>query len=246
MGVGADRQHKAPRYPSPGPSSQAGGERLKAATRIQRKNRATILDAALGVFSAHGFRGSTLDRIAEEAGMSKPNLLYYFASKEAIYVEVLGDILAEWLRPLAELDPAGDPLCEIGGYIKAKLDMSRKKPAASRLFANEVLDGAPAIRGFLRGPLKNLVAEKAAVISGWMAEGKLASADPSHLNFMIWAVTQHYADFDVQVRAVLGAPESDDGHFTGAETTVLSVFLRGLLPCGGPADRDARDVRLHR
>jgi TetR/AcrR family transcriptional regulator len=199
------------------------------ATRIQKKNRKAILQAALEIFSARGFRGATIDQIAEKTGMSKPNLLYYFPSKERIYVAVLEDTLAEWLQPLAELDPAGDPVTEIGRYIDAKLAMSRTRPEASKLFANEILHGAPAIGDFLRGPMKELVDRKAAVIEGWIAEGKLAPVDPRHLIMMIWAVTQHYADFDVQVRAVLGG----NGGAHAAESagaTVAAVFFDGLRP----------------
>jgi len=201
----------------------------KKATRIQKKNRKVILDAALDVFSAYGFRGSTIDRIAEKAGLSKPNLLYYFPSKEAVYVAVLEDTLAFWLEPLAALDPDGDPIEEIGRYITAKLEMSRRRPAASRLFANEILHGAPAIDGFLKGPLKELVDEKAAVISGWIAAGRLAPIDPRHMIMMIWAVTQHYADFDAQVQAVLG-PAGAKKRFETAQKTVLGVLLDGLRP----------------
>jgi TetR/AcrR family transcriptional regulator len=201
----------------------------KKATRIQRKNRKVILEAALDVFSAHGFRGSTIDAIAEKAGLSKPNLLYYFPSKEAVYVAVLEDTLAFWLEPLAALDPEGDPFEEIGGYITAKLEMSRKRPAASRLFANEILHGAPAVDGFLKGPLKALVDEKATVIEGWIAQGRLRPVDPRHLIMMIWAVTQHYADFDPQVQAVLG-PAAAKKRFAAAKDTVLAVLLDGLRP----------------
>ncbi|MGH6922762.1 MAG: TetR family transcriptional regulator C-terminal domain-containing protein [Propylenella sp.] len=201
----------------------------KKATRIQKKNRKVILDAALEVFSAYGFRGSTIDRIAEKAGLSKPNLLYYFRSKEAIYVAVLEDTLEFWLEPLAALDPAGDPLQEIGGYITTKLEMSRRRPAASRLFANEILHGAPAIGAFLKGPLKEFVDREASVISGWIAEGKLAPVEPRHLLMMIWAVTQHYADFDTQVQAVLG-PAASRKRFETAKDTVLAVLLEGLHP----------------
>ena len=200
----------------------------KKATRIQTRNRRAILEAALDVFSTFGFRGTTIDAIAERAGMSKPNLLYYFPGKEAIYRAVLEDTLEEWLRPLAELDAAGDPIAEIGRYIDAKLDMSRRRPEASRLFANEILHGAPAIGDFLRGPLKRLVDDKAAVISRWIAARRLAAVDPHHLIMMIWAVTQHYADFDVQVRAILGG--ADPQPTKAAGPTLARIFFDGLRP----------------
>jgi TetR/AcrR family transcriptional regulator len=200
----------------------------KKATRIQTRNRRAILEAALDVFSTYGFRGATIDAIAERAGMSKPNLLYYFPGKVAIYRAVLEDTLEEWLRPLAELDPKGDPIAEIGRYIDAKLVMSRRRPEASRLFANEILHGAPAIGDFLRGPLKTLVDDKAAVISRWIAARRLAAVDPHHLIMMIWAVTQHYADFDIQVRAVLGGAHPQPTKSAGP--TLARIFFDGLRP----------------
>ena len=194
-------------------------------TRIQTQNEEIILDAALDVFSAHGFRGSTVDQIATKCGLSKPNLLYYFRRKEDIYTAVLERTLAGWLGPLRALDPDGDPIEELSAYISAKLSLSRERPEASRLFANEILHGAPAIGKFLKGPLKDLVDEKALVIGGWMKAGKLNPVDPHHLIFAIWATTQHYADFDVQIRAVLG--ERKD-HMKQAEQALLSLLIGGL------------------
>ena len=193
-------------------------------TRIQARNKEVILDAALDIFSASGFRGATVDQIASKSAMSKPNLLYYFRRKEDIYVALLEHTLSDWLKPLAELNPLGDPLAELSRYISAKMEMSEANPKASRLFANEILHGAPMIEKFLKGPLKQLVNEKAQVIQSWIAAGKLAPIDPYHLIFAIWAVTQHYADFSVQVDAVLGRRED----IKSAQKAVLEILLRGL------------------
>lgn len=199
-----------------------------APTRIQRRNRRAILEAALEVFSQHGFRGATLDQIAAEAGLSKPNLLYYFPSKEAIHETLLSGLLETWLAPLRALDEGGEPVAEILGYVHRKLLMSRDFPRESRLFANEILQGAPRIGATLEGELKTLVDEKAGVIAGWSAEGRIADIDPYHLIFSIWALTQHYADFDVQVRAVLGRGTTDP--FDGAERHLATLFRRLLAP----------------
>lgn len=197
-------------------------------TRIQEANRRIILEAALDVFSAYGFRGTTIDQIAEKAGMSKPNLLYYFKRKQDIYVSVLEETLEEWLKPLHELDSQGDPVEELRRYITRKIEMSASKPEASRLFANEILHGAPAIKTFLTTSLKSLVDEKSAVIRQWVSQGRLAPIDPYHLIFMIWATTQHYADFDVQVRAVLGNQVDKPGFSGQAAQAVLSLILNGI------------------
>ena len=198
----------------------------KAPTRIQKRNRAAILSAGLDVFSQYGFRGTTLDQIAEAAGLSKPNLLYYFSSKEAIHTALLERLLENWLDPLKALDAAGDPVQEIVAYAQRKLALSKDFPRESRLFANEILQGAPRIEYILHTDLKQLVDEKTTVIKGWADKGKIAPVDPYHLIFSIWALTQHYADFDVQVQAVM--PGSD--HYAGAATYLDHVISRILQP----------------
>ncbi|SDF09131.1 TetR family transcriptional regulator C-terminal domain-containing protein [Limimaricola pyoseonensis] len=197
-------------------------------TRIQARNRAIILEAGLEVFAARGFRGATLDRIAQSAGLSKPNLLYYFPSKEAIHVALLEQLLDLWLAPLRALDPEGEPRQEILRYVRRKLEMSRAHPRESRLFANEILQGAPRARPVLDRELKQLVDEKAALIARWSEAGRIGPVDPHHLIFSIWALTQHYADFDVQVRAVLG--EADP--FARAEAWLTRMFEAVLAPPG--------------
>jgi TetR/AcrR family transcriptional regulator len=204
--------------------------RKRPQTRIQREKRDLILEAALDVFSLHGFRGATIDQIAEAAGMSKPNLLYYFPRKEEIHKRLIAEMLDIWLAPLREMDSDGDPIPEIRSYIRRKLEMSRDFPRQSRLFANEMLQGAPRIIDMLEGDLKALVDEKARVITGWMDEGKLNRADPYHLIFAIWATTQHYADFDVQVRAVLGPARGGEGRFEDAAMFLEQLFMKGLAP----------------
>lgn len=199
----------------------------KPRTRIQEKNTATILEAALDVFSAHGFRGATLDQIADGAGLSKPNLLYYFPSKEAVHTALLGRLLDTWLDPLSALNPNGEPVAEILSYVRRKLELSRDFPRESRLFANEILQGAPRMKSVIEADLKALVDEKCAILTKWMDEGRIARLSPYHLIFSIWSLTQHYADFDVQVRAVLG-PGHDP--FAEAGEFLETLFTRLLAP----------------
>ena len=200
-------------------------------TRIQKKNREAILNAALNVFSSEGFRGATLDQIASTAGLSKPNVLYYFASKEAIYTELLSLLLDTWLDPLRDMKGDGEPLDELLAYIDRKLEMSREFPRESRLFANEIVRGAPRILDQIEGPLRKLVDEKAALIAEWSKAGRIAKVDPYHLIFSIWATTQHYADFDVQVRGIL-RPEGDQ-HLDDARAFLEQMFTRILRPDSG-------------
>jgi TetR/AcrR family transcriptional regulator len=199
-------------------------------TRIQREKQDIILEAALEVFSIHGFRGATIDQIAEVAGMSKPNLLYYFPKKEEIHRRLMSELLVTWLAPLQEMRADGDPFVEIRSYIRRKLEMARDFPRQSRLFANEMLRGAPHIVDMLEVDLKALVEEKAKVLLAWMDQGRIARTDPYHLIFSIWATTQHYADFDVQVRAILGKGRGGEGRFEDAARYLEQLFMFGLTP----------------
>lgn len=205
-------------------------EKPRRRTRIQTEKRELILDAALEIFSQHGFRGATIDQIADGAGMSKPNLLYYFRSKEEIHITLMQRLLTTWLAPLRELDDVGDPISELRSYIRRKLEMARDYPRESRLFANEILQGAPRIMPMIEGELKALVDEKAEVISGWMRSGRIIHTDPYHLIFSIWATTQHYADFDVQVRTVLGPLRGGEERFEDAARFLEQIFVDGLQP----------------
>ena len=199
----------------------------KALTRIQQRNFAAIREAALEVFSQQGFRGATLDQIAEVAGLSKPNLLYYYPSKESVYTAVLGQLLETWLDPLRALNPDADPLAEILAYVHRKLELSRDYPRESRLFANEILQGGPRLREAIEGELKDLVDQTSVILLRWMDEGRIARVHPVHLLFSIWALTQHYADFDMQVGAVLG-PGHDP--FAEAGEYLETLFTRLLAP----------------
>ena len=178
------------------------------------------------MISARGFREATVEQIAAEAWLIKPNLLYYFASKEAIHTELLSGLLETWLAPLHDLDETGDPMEEMLAYIRRKLQMSQELPRESRLFAIELVQGAPRIHDALSNDLKQLVDEKVTILTNWMDQGKIARLHPYHLMFSIWALTQHYADFDVQVRAILG----DENPFEGAEPFVDTLYRKLLTP----------------
>lgn len=194
-------------------------------TRIQQKNRELILNGALEAFSANGLRGATIDQIARAAGLSKPNVLYYFGSKDEIHKALLTTLLEMWLAPMHQIDPDGEPLAEVLRYVQAKLSMSQDYPRESRLFAHEILQGAPHLTEILGGDLRQIVDRTVAVLEGWMDQGLLARVEPRHLIFSIWSMTQHYADFETQVRAVLG-----DGRDPVAEgAAFLDDLYRKLL-----------------
>jgi len=203
---------------------QTPGKRSRA---VSAKHQA-ILRAALDTLSQYGIHGTRLEQVAELSGVSKTNLLYYYPSKEALYVAVLQQILDIWLAPLKAFREEFTPLVAIKEYIRLKLEVSRDYPQASKLFCMEMLQGAPLLQAELSGDIKQLIDEKSAIIAGWVESGKLAAVDPHHLIFMIWASTQHYADFGSQVEAVTGKTLQDDAFFQSAVDNVQRMIIEGI------------------
>ena len=199
----------------------------KRSQAVSAKKEA-ILSAALNAFSQYGIHGTRLEQVAELAGVSKTNLLYYYSSKEALYVAVMRQILAIWLAPLKAFREDLAPLVAIKEYIRLKLEVSRDYPQASRLFCLEMLQGAPLLMNELTGDLKALVEAKSAIIAAWVKAEKLAPVDPHHLIFMIWATTQHYADFATQVEAVTGATLQDEAFFQRTVENVQRMIIEGI------------------
>ncbi len=197
--------------------------------QIRQANEALILVAAERIFAGAGFAGATMAAIAEAAGLPKANLHYYFGSKQELYRTVLAETLKDWLAPTDVITVEAAPQTAIETYIRAKMAMSLQRPHASRVFANELLHGAPIVKPLLAGDLSKLVQAKAKVIAQWVREGRMAPVDPVHLFFTIWAATQTYADFEVQVCAVLGQTELSDQEQARATEHVVSMILRG---CG--------------
>ena len=214
-------------------------DRRPAGGRTRQLNEARILKAAEAVFAETGFTGASMQAIAEKAGLPKANLHYYFGTKEGLYRALLADILDMWVDAFDHLVPWRDPADALAAYIRDKMRWSRTRPLASKVFANEVIHGAQQIEGYLSGKLRRRVEEKAAVIEGWVAAGRMAPTDPMHLFFSLWAMTQTYADFDVQVRAVLGRTPLDAADFEAATEQLVAFVLRGcgLTPAASPGDQ---------
>lgn len=196
---------------------------------IQKRHQ--LLNAALDVFSLYGFNGASLDEIAQIAEMHKSNIFYYYENKEALYVEVLTTVLQKWLAPLQTLESELEPEEAITNYLLQKIEVSRTQPKASRLFALEIIQGAPHILPILKGPLKKLFKRKAKVISMWQEQGKIAKEiDPELLILNIWAITQNYADFATQIEMVTGQTLRNRSMQQRCIQHTVYMMLYGVVP----------------
>ena len=195
------------------------------------QKRQQLLAAALDVFSLYGFNGASLDEIAQIAEMHKSNIFYYYENKEALYVEVLTTVMQKWLAPLQTLEAELEPVEALTHYLMTKIETARTQPKASRLFALEVIQGAPHILPILKGPLKKLFKRKAKVISNWQEQGKIsAGIDAELLILNIWGLTQNYADFHTQIEMVTGKSLRNKSMYQRMIEHTVHMILYGVIP----------------
>ena len=211
-------------------SGDAQISRLKPGRRtdIRRENERPILEAAEKVFAEAGFGGATMQLIADMAGLPKANLHYYFATKEDLYRQVVRQIFEIWLEAASSFDNAPGPVEGIGGYIDAKMDISRSHPYGSKVWASEVMHGAPVIQDYLETTLRDWTNGRIALIQRWIDQGKMRPVNPRHLLYMLWATTQHYADFGHQIQTLNDGRPLTDRQWHEAKASVKEMILRGI------------------
>jgi len=195
--------------------------------RVRKKNQSIILKAAEQDFLEHGFKGASIKGIAERAGIPRANVHYYYKNKEAIYSDILLEILSLWDSSIITSNE--EPAKVLGDYIHAKVMYSKTNPEASRIFAGEFIHGAPRLQTYLATSFKTWIDEVKATIQDWVKQGKMDDVDPLYLMFTIWGATQHYADFSPQVTAAMGKDKLSNDDFEQVATTLTKIILKG---CG--------------
>ncbi|MBB5321137.1 TetR/AcrR family transcriptional regulator [Marinobacter oulmenensis] len=222
-------KHSVADIPVSEPEPGNGKSRKYRPGRIRERNRERILAAAEAEFAQNGYKGATIQNIAERAGLPKSNVLYYFSTKKRMYSAMFDDILGRWNKVFTDIRPDDDPAEALATFIRNKVEMSRKYPLASRLFAMEIIQGAPFLLDHLRTNMREWVRGRADVIQTWIDQGRMAPVDPVQLIFLIWSSTQHYADFQVQILMVENKAEYEKRDFDHAASFLTEVILRG---CG--------------
>lgn len=199
--------------------------------RIREQSRELILQAAEAEFACHGFRGATMQRIAESAQVPKANIHYYFSNKLSLYGAVLENTLNLWDAIFNELASHDEPADVLSCYIDAKMDFSRTHPAASRLFAKEMISGAPHLSAYLQQDYRLWFKQRMSIFESWVAQGKMDDLEPAHVIFMIWASTQYYADFEPQILIATQTPTLTEQSFTSAADSIKHIILKGCGIC---------------
>jgi TetR/AcrR family transcriptional regulator len=195
----------------------------------RRRGEELILRIAEEVFANLGFQGATMTEIGKRAGLPKANIHYYFSSKAKLYQRVIDDVFTVWLEAANQFDDHDDPRKALTAYIGAKMELARSRPNGSKVWANEIIHGAPMIRDYLETHLLEWCVSREARIQSWIDRGMMRPVNPRYLLYMIWASTQHYADFGTQINILNNGEPLSDRAFEQAKQTLIDVILNGLL-----------------
>jgi len=196
---------------------------------IRAKNIASILQSAEQEFVFNGYKGTTMQKIADRSQLPKANVHYYFKNKISLYTRLLEKIIERWNDVFNEMTPNAEPATALRQLIKTKMELSHKYPEASRIFAMEIIQGAPHLQEYLKKDMRHWLEEKTKVIQKWIADGKMDEVDPVSLIFLIWSSTQHYADSSAQILAMTNKNELNNADFNRATDFLCQIILKG---CG--------------
>lgn len=212
-------------YPESSVTELAG---LSGKAEIRQQNELLILESAEKIFAIHGFKGASTMQIAKEAGLPKANIHYYFKTKANLYEQVLENMLKDWMRAARMFKTHDDPAVTLTNYIGAKMDLARERPYGSKVWAIEIISGAPIVKAQLTTSLKDWVADCEITINDWVEAKKIVPVDAKALLYMIWATTQHYADFEAQIKALNDGKPLSDKEFKEKKSEVIRLVLMGL------------------
>lgn len=198
-------------------------------SHIRHQNKQRILAAAEQEFVKHGFKGTTMQTIADKANLPKANVHYYFKSKKNLYKQLLTQIINSWNTGLANITPDSDPEPVLREFIREKIKQTFANKNHAKLFALEVVQGAPHFGEFINTEMKQWVDTKTAIMQTWIDAGKLKVNDPLQLLIWIWATTQRYAEFEMEILALQGKTQYDQKDIAKVSQELENFILRG---CG--------------
>lgn len=200
----------------------------KKTGKIRVQSEEKILAAALDEFITNGYKGATVQSIADLAGLPKANVLYYFKNKENIYHAVLEQTLNMWDQGIGDIEYDDGPKVAIEKFVAAKVKMSFNHPKSSKIYAMEIIQGAQHLKEFARTYLRQWVREKSKVFQRWIDEGKIENTDPVKLIFLIWSSTQHYADFETQILTIMNRADYEEEDISEVTQFLTNFILSGL------------------
>jgi AcrR family transcriptional regulator len=154
---------------------------------MAEETKERLMDAGEALFSQHGFDGTTAEMIARQAGVNKALIHYHFRSKEGLYDEILGSILAPLRDPLQHLRTLDLPPDEhLRRFIDLFARLHLAHPALSSMVLRELMSGDEEISARFLPHFRFVVAHVIELLERGIREGVFRPHHPfcTHMSLM--------------------------------------------------------------
>ncbi|MBN2381064.1 DUF2087 domain-containing protein [candidate division WOR-3 bacterium] len=149
--------------------------------RIHGEVPKKIMDAATELFAEKGFEGASIRDIADKAGVTVPNIYYYYKDKQGLYQATLKTSLGDIIEVMQEIDDPSLPFRErFLALSRTKMKMIRQKDIPMNLWIKEFLDhGGKGMDGKIDITFKEAFAYMEKMLADAMQKGEIRKMNPT-------------------------------------------------------------------
>jgi AcrR family transcriptional regulator len=149
-------------------------------------SRARLRDAAADEFAARGFDGATVDRIAARAKVTKAMVYYHFASKAALYQDILRERFAAVADRVSAVRAAGGSApAQLTAFIQAINETALAEPRFPPMWLREIADGGRHLDQSIVREVARVLGTLAAILADGQASGVFREVPPLMIQFGI-------------------------------------------------------------
>ncbi len=197
-------------------------------TRRWNRRRAEILQVAEALFGERGFASVRLGDVADQMGMQRPSLTYYFRDKADLYDAVFSQITTDLLERIGASRAIENPLARMEAIASMWIDFMVERPQAARILLRYMMDDSPPHRPETAQRGLAMMATLEEVIRGGIEQGHFRSIDAMDFAVTIAGISMFRVSVQPQVKRSLSLDLLDPDHLEEFRQMLIQI-TRQLL-----------------